>query len=270
MSAATAVSQKPRVSIVKVTPNLAAQWLEKNTNNRNLIPAAVRDYARDIEDGRFHFTGEPIQFDGDGNLENGQHRLAAIVQTGRTVPLVVVRGVTRDAQKYMDSGRKRTAANALQMENTGANMAHVAAVARGLLIFLEGRRPTQSEVVEFAESNLPELIESATIARATQTAPGMCGGVALFGIPHFLLAQVDEVDARYFFEHLASGESLQKGSGIYALRQQIITGARTGGRMEDRLRTNIALFFKAWNAWRDAKPIARLGYSSVEAFPVPR
>jgi hypothetical protein len=62
--------------LVEITPAMAREWLEKNIENNRGVGAQVVDaYARDMLAGKWYIPGDPIRFDEDGNLIDGQHRL---------------------------------------------------------------------------------------------------------------------------------------------------------------------------------------------------
>lgn len=66
-------------------------------------------------------NGEPLIFDWNMKLLNGQHRLYACIETGEPFPAAIMYGVNPDAFSTMDGGKTRTAAQILQMaqfENT--------------------------------------------------------------------------------------------------------------------------------------------------------
>src|SRR5438105_4834244 len=69
--------------IVKVTPELARQWLESNEDNRRLSDEWVRKLARDMVNDEFPNVGETLKFDEKGRLIDGQHRLRAVVLSGK-------------------------------------------------------------------------------------------------------------------------------------------------------------------------------------------
>ena len=83
-----------QTKIILVTPNLAAQWLETNSNNRPLSKPYVEELARYLLNGTFQTTHQGIAFDNQDRLRDGQHRLTAIVQTGIAVRLLVATGLT--------------------------------------------------------------------------------------------------------------------------------------------------------------------------------
>lgn len=76
----------------EITPEIAQLMLGKTLNNRNLNEKVISIFARDMQEGRWALTGDPIKLDRDGNLIDGRHRLRAIVVSGVRVTLPVTRG----------------------------------------------------------------------------------------------------------------------------------------------------------------------------------
>lgn len=92
--------------IMDINEEVAAKMLEKNTDNyRKLNMKTVHQYARKMTLGYWQENGEPIQFDKNGKLLNGQHRLRAIIESHTTQRMLVVFDVDADV---FDSGRNRT------------------------------------------------------------------------------------------------------------------------------------------------------------------
>lgn len=79
--------------------------LDKNDLNRVLSHATTERYANDMRNGNWHFTGESISVFKDGSLANGQHRLKAIIRSGKPARIVVVRGVEHSAMPAFDGAR---------------------------------------------------------------------------------------------------------------------------------------------------------------------
>ena len=107
-----------RTRIVDVTPERAEKWLTKNKNNRNLSYTTVNSYVRLMLDGKWLDNGEPIAFDKEGYLRNGQHRLSAIVQSGLTIKFLIVYDLEDEACKLFDRGRPRTASDIVKMSDS--------------------------------------------------------------------------------------------------------------------------------------------------------
>jgi len=107
-----------KIEIVDITPELAAEWLLKNTSNRPLRASTVAHYAGQMSRGKWQQTHQGICFDSHGNLIDGQHRLSAIVMAGVTVRIMVTwldTDVT--AMGYLvDHGAKRSVSDILQVD----------------------------------------------------------------------------------------------------------------------------------------------------------
>lgn len=93
---------------VLITPKLAAEMLEKNTGNfRKPIPASIRKYGIALREGKWQFNGETIKIAIDGTVLDGQNRLYAIVETGISMPCIVVYGLPPERAMTMDTGKPR-------------------------------------------------------------------------------------------------------------------------------------------------------------------
>ena len=91
-----------------ITPQIAEQYLAKNSNNyRRLYKATVDQYASEMINGEWIFNGEAIKFNKSGKLVDGQHRLSAIVKSGCSVPMVVITDVNDDVNTF-DIGKTRS------------------------------------------------------------------------------------------------------------------------------------------------------------------
>lgn len=79
-----------------VTPTLAASYLAMNKLNRDRSSGHVRRLADAMLSGAWKENGDTIVFN-CGRLIDGQHRLAAIIESGVTVKMLIVEGVDADA-----------------------------------------------------------------------------------------------------------------------------------------------------------------------------
>src|SRR5690606_16390953 len=71
--------------LLTITPALADVMLRYNDANRPLSAATVRKYARQMGEGRWRLTKQPIIFSKSHKLLDGQHRLHACVESGVTI-----------------------------------------------------------------------------------------------------------------------------------------------------------------------------------------
>lgn len=114
---------------VTVTPAMAAEWLEdhytrldkKKFVQRNISPTTVNRYAADMLNGDWQLSPEPISFDEEGNLINGQHRLSAVVKSGKRIPFFISRGWPKSGDNgkstmdTIDRGRGRSVGQQLAL-----------------------------------------------------------------------------------------------------------------------------------------------------------
>lgn len=94
---------------VLVTPSLAKATLENNTKNRTLTSARVDEFVALMKSGRFQCTHQGIALDNDGNVIDGQHRLAAVAKSGCSVYMLVSKGVPEETRLAVDTGKARSA-----------------------------------------------------------------------------------------------------------------------------------------------------------------
>lgn len=258
--------------IVRVTPPMAEKWLGKNVRNRNIRQHQVARYARAMSRGEWLLTGEAVKFAVTGELIDGQHRLLAIVESGETVSLMVVRGLPFDAQDVLDTGTARTAADQLSIHGH-TNPALVGAAAKIVILYESGRfyvdRRNQNvshrEILDFAAGN---TMMAFAAARARTVTSGSDLRPAVAAASLYLLMKVDDQDALTFFDRLADGVNLPARSPILALR------ARLRAIKDDRTmlpnQALVSLVFRTWNAWLCRRPLTNLPlYRGGELIPCP-
>ena len=106
------VTDKVGHNIVKdmtITPLMAQDWLDKrNQMNRKFKTRQITTIMREILKGRWHDAGNFISFYQNGQLADGQNRLAAIVKADRPVVTKVVFGVSKAARMCIDTGVARS------------------------------------------------------------------------------------------------------------------------------------------------------------------
>lgn len=270
----------PTYEVVDITPALAKEWLERNTHNRNLRPRVANSYAADMLAGAWAEDGQSIKFSISNVLLDGQHRLAAIAQSGVTLRMLVVSGLPDTTQDTMDTGAKRTLADALRLRGESNYIALAAALMRiyqwqGGARRSIGRggdeaRPTHRQMLEMFEAH-PEIRRSAEIAvRVRNALPIPAGCVSLC---HWLFNQIDQADCAFFFARLVDGAGLDVDDAVYALRRTMVINSKDKARTVSEPYV-IALVIKTWNAYREGRPIRLLqfkgGGANPEQFPEPK
>lgn len=269
------------VEIVSVTPQIATEWLLQNTHNRNIRQKVVLAYAADMAEGNWRWNGESVKFAADGTLLDGQHRLAAIAESGMTIQMLVVSDLKNEVQETVDGGAKRKFSDVLKLRGEQTPLI-LAAIVRRVTLWDSGNRwmdqigkyaPTTAQMLRTLEK-YPELRDLAQPAQVTATHCGLPASVIGFG--WWMFSMLDDeaavTDAEFFFTRLADGQGLVKGDPVYELRKAADNSKTVRGQRSERYLT--AVLIKAWNAYRAGEKVGLLtfrpGGQKPERFPLPR
>jgi hypothetical protein len=260
--------------VVKITPEIAEEWLGHNSHNRAIRNQTVEQLAGAITRGEWKLNGDAIRFARDGTLLDGQHRLWAIVEAGRPVESLVITGLPLDTQDTMDQGAKRTLGDVLRLrgEHDWTSLAATLAVfwrrSNGQVRNLSAR-PTVAQAIALFEKH-PDLREAAKAGMRLNRHFRAPASVASCAWYEFTLIDPDAADI--FWEKLITGAGLEEGNPILALRRYL-EKSTVGAARGSPLLTH-ALFIKAWNAWREGRHIATLIWrpagANAEQFPEPQ
>ena len=118
--------------IVDVTPHMAQQLLEiSNFDNRNVKNSVVNKYSKLMQSGDWLFSSETIAVSKTGRLLNGQHRLLAVIQSGRSQKFLFATGFDDAVFAVLDRGAVRTASDALRKDKMLIQCATLACRLRG-------------------------------------------------------------------------------------------------------------------------------------------
>lgn len=278
------MTQHLQFSVEDIDPHTAKDLLGGNTHNRNLRGRVVDSYAADMRAGAWQQNGESIKIAEDGTIVDGQHRLHAIVESGVTVPMFVVRGLPMEAQDVIDTGAKRTFADALKLrKETNYNM--LAAVTRRVDLWQRGVRTTKSNFVPTNTQLLATLERHPDIRVAAEAAVSIRHHIpiqgSVVGICYWLFSNLEVKDQEeaarlaedvpFFFERLSDGAELATNHPIYVLRRTAIENMTSKSRINEIVMT--AYVIKAWNAYRDGRKMGLLrfrpGGANPESFPEP-
>jgi hypothetical protein len=254
----------------RITPETAAEMLKLNKNNRPTSTTSVKFLAREIREGRWQVNGDTITFAED-RLVDGQHRLMAVIESGIPISTFVVRGVPSESFLTKDSGRKRSAADALAINGVTWSK-YVSAATKQVWLYSKtgkldstGLSPSTSILVEFYEQNTG-------ISRSTQLigAKNKLVQNSLLIALHYLFSQKDQDAADQFMNDLIMGANLDSSDSVFLLRNRLLENFSSTFKMP--FYSMGALIIKAWNMRRDGKTVKRLTFKSTgegaEDYPV--
>jgi len=256
------------LSVETITAKQAEKYLQFNTNNRSLRKSLVNQYAKDMAAGNWKLTHQGVAFNCDGTLLDGQHRLAAIVQSGITVQMLVARGVDSRSQLVMDDHAKRSAGDALSLARKEKITQQHVAVMRACVELSAGSRGNRltkqelDEVVDFFRPAI-EFVE----ARMPNNERGVTSAPVKAAI---VLAwyYVKDVERLSMFCDVLTGKTLPDGDGDRAavvLREWLL---RNGMQAETARREGFKKAQRAIVAFAERKDIGKL-YGTVTYYPWP-
>lgn len=257
---------KPSASVVYVTPEMAERWLGKNVHNRRLKTAKIQEFARDMAAGRWQITGEAVKFDTRGNLLDGQNRLHAVIASGSTVPMFVVRGLAPDSQEVMDTGSPRSRADALHLRDYPNSHDLAAAInvwygwTSGFYksaVHQSNVKLTNSEVLVIAEAH-PGLSTAASRSGSIYRSLKLPRGAIATAL--YTLEQIDADDANEFFGRIVDLKTDGKGDPINTLLKRV--GETRDVKTRIWVSTAIYFLFRSWNACRSRERLEKFQLGS--------
>jgi hypothetical protein len=242
-----------------LTPARARILLNRNPNNRKVSPNLVASFARDMTTGAWDDNGESIIISEDGELNDGQQRCLAVVESGVTVPMVFTIGVKRASRLTVDRGRSRSGADFLAMEgHENAVQLNIAASFLwqyqkfGLLARGSNKVPTKAEILKIVDDN-KDLDTSVEFCKFKKI--NLVGGNGLLAFAHYVFWKAsNRAKADEFIRALATGEGhFDPGDPINYARTRL---SFERGKLRGNLRAD--LIFKAWNAHRRGQSLRKL------------
>ena len=263
----------PFARMLTITPDLADYILQKNMNNRSISNPSVKKMAGDIKNGDWQENGQSIIIDTEGNLNDGQHRLNAVMLAGKSIKTLVCFGVDRDTRLTVDVGKKRSVSDYLTMNSGIKYSKTVSTIGRAVLAkrvaydangdanynFFESRFINLSShvaLIDFIQDHLPLLEKSAVYGEKMRTAlphPATAFGAAFFEIKSIRDSLFDDV---LFFNPLMTGESLSGNNPVLLARNKLSSMAGVRINPKEKWRMCYSTICYAYNLYRSKTDIS--------------
>ena len=250
---------------IRVTPEMANEWLDNQAPNRKPSQSAIERYAKAMKDGIW--TADPrlaLSFNEDGKLVDGQHRLFAVIEYGKPVDFYAAT-VRKEVLDYMHECKHRSVADRLVMDGTYLPSDAKAVVALGQLIAMRnifGRiwiHPTRMSIAHrtFRPDEIAaafdwakcDALPTTSEARLIYNLQPSKFRLVTYSMIGYLLAQKAPGVAEFLHQVCAS-EHPNRVTSVVSLRRQL-------GNSNYSPSIRLAMLAKAYNA-QDAK-IIRVG-----------
>lgn len=252
------------MEVCTISPGLATQLLSANDHNRS-VKSKVQQYADDMRAGRWTFNGEPILIAQTGELNDGQHRLLALIDANVALTFAVMFGLSRVSRLTVDQGAARGASDYLAMDGV-ENATTAATIARLALAYeasgnqsVDTKPITNAQVCGRTKSDLT-IAESATFAVGRGRQAYLYAPATLIGFCHNVFSKIDNAAADDYLMQVCSGENLKAGCPAIAVRERLLAVGKSR-------QAKVAVLFRGWNFYRRNM---RVKANSVQAtMPLP-
>lgn len=223
---------------VLVTPQKAKVWLSKNPNNRPQSVNANTSYALDMKNDNWIPNHQGIAFNNRDVLIDGQSRLQSIIESGKSIWMLVSyglhdehrNGITLNVMDTVDRGRIRSVGQSLGLFHGYSNGNRIAAIATALVDYIgdvKWRRLTLPQTLHVLKIYDKSVAAIYGLPDANKRMPAYIGG------PIVALHHVQPEAAMGFAVRFVSMEGLEATSPVLAL---IRWQANNKGRHTDTFR----------------------------------
>lgn len=241
------------VEVANITPATALEMLDRNPDNRPISAKTVAKLASDMQAGLWATNGESIVISKEGLLNDGQHRLRAVAESGVAIDSVVTAGVARETRLTVDQGLIRSAGSILAISGV-PYYNEMARAARLSLMFERvngeglGREQISSSATVRRAMNDTRIVDAVNYATSfnRKTLPMTMSQLAFW---RWLCGNDERKVA--FLTQMASGEMIAHTDNAYIARARIMRE-----KPSDKLRTEI--FMRGLLAELNGESLARM------------
>lgn len=249
-------------SAVQITPEKAKAILDNQPAQRPFSLLNVARLKIEIMEGRFRRTHQGLAFDENGLLRDGQHRLRACYEAGRSIEILACFNEPAPLFAHYDNGVTRTMGTTLYLagkaETTKVGNG-VTSAAKFIWAYDSGLNPSHSsgfygawnltsvEEVLKTHKNIPAYVKMLDANRQVPYKKSVTAGLFT------MFSEADPDMAKVFIDQCINGENIKKGDPAYTLRESILLH---GNRqtMQDKA-YKVA---RAWNAFYEGRTLSAI------------
>lgn len=217
---------QPRFSVQTIGPDTAHALLRGKVSNRKINARRVANLAAAMRAGRWEMNGETIKISASGKLQDGQHRLCAVISSGMDVPFMVIEGVPDAAIDTIDTGKPRRGVDVVTM--SGYKHPYALTIGANTMWRLLTNAPLQAVVQpSYALETIQRWPNLEYWADRYGTAKGNLAGIISAAALVPALVYLDAIAGRKdlaesLFQGLETGQGLFDGDPILTLRNRLI------------------------------------------------
>lgn len=270
-----------KTQVVEMSPKMAIDLLKKNVKNRTLNRTKVREFSAYINNGEWKLTHQGICISVTDKLIDGQHRLTAIAEGKKSVPIMVVSGLPEDIMTVIDRGKTRSVGDSFALLEV-ANATNIAAAIalhdnfvatgyageRGGTSDKGGRTKSIDEMYSYYLENQLIIDKLHQLASKCYSAQRLFTTSQISGLSMYLIIdkkeQFSTVSEFWLQVHNISEQTQSLAPKLlHNTLIKYLTGAE-----KLKQRNKIAITIKAWNLYKSGGQAKILKYDGRETFPI--
>lgn len=258
---------------ITITPALAEKLLGMNTANRPIRKREVAEWKRKMSVGEYRPTHQGIAIDSSGVLQDGQHRLTAIVELEAAQVAWVAVGLPPENFTVVDVGRNRNYSDVFHLAGEVDTVA-LGSTIRLAYLYLnyDGKSWSGSGMPKVTNAIVMETFnrDAARFREAVEVGADVKRAAYGIGKPSaaaawYLIRRLNTLaKTNEFFEGIITGAEVPAGD------PRLILGRRLRN-MDGRRSVNgehLALLIKCWNMWvTGARNVRAIAWRRKEPMP---
>ena len=271
--------------MVLITPESAKELLKLNVSNRPLNKVTVDWYAKQMTNGQWTISGQTISISDKNTLIDGQHRLAALVKSGKEIMFNVAYNVPFESFVNYDSVRSRGLCDVFAIENI-LNYKNISAIISKYNALITGNmsnmgfsdqiksagginkksKYTNTEALDLYNSKKELFQEISHVSDRCYCRIKLFSASQIGAFMYYLIVDKkhDKDKVFSFFTQLFFNENVENKS-IYNLREKLINGSIGQFRMVSKLK--YIYLVKCWNAFVVGKEIKIYTFNDSDIAP---
>lgn len=252
--------------VQNVSAELAQIILKANEDNRLINARGLVDRLRDIADGRWEINGQGIIIAKTGELNDGQHRLWAILLLGATVRIPIFYGAARASRGTLDTGKIRLTKDRFRFSGI-PNDTRASSVVSLTHRILFGRDATEAEKVDFYYTD-PDNFQDAV--RFANNMPKGAPVASISTAGYLLLRAGRQTESvAKFLREVRGVDVPRKGSASFALLKLLLEKqAKALGNTPAEQAFTVADMFLRWEAGKNFRGSIQAVSSLPEALAI--
>jgi hypothetical protein len=254
-----------RTEIKLITPEIAKKYLERNKTNRKCDEKLVNYFANQMNNNLWKTTGQGISLSNDNVLLDGQHRLKAIIKSGKSVKMLVVFDIDNDSFDVYDSGKKRNHTDSLYI----LGIQNASNISSGINRYLKTVKNeslsryidmpiTTTEIIQIYYSDESGWQDTIKFCYQLYHKLRLYQMPVIAAMNYYLINDLghDRIKVEIFFKKLFGLADETANEVTVLLREKLIQNAMTAQRFTTDYKD--LLLSKSWNLWISDKKIKLL------------